>query len=619
VIEDLGSLFAQDATSKLLSSNALLTADRTVRECSSVFEEVSVALKKSKKNTLGRLMLPFREPKIELLRSHIDKLKSTLQLLMQVLIHAHQVAAQKYDREAEAAHREQIKELLQNNKNSTKRYEESLMRYSMSEDSTIADAGESTVKSDPSSGAASSMISIATVKSTITMETLDTCIQHVRMLLRNIRTLQLALEQRQDGADPSEQQQRLIDSYFRAREHLDSALLGNFEDHLTPSVDDDVAALRPLKEVENNYGKLKFNRLALKEKAETGPCALHGQIEADMKRPRPPLTKASCHSRTWALSDGSKSSYQQRTFELEEDVFAAPSEEPKKDDNVGEIGVHVDDIPPSLVFNGDMELKHSNTECTVKSLSVGCPQLPRSHRPVREKTQPPTSFSQKVLSGRRPRKGDMSSTIIDEPARLLRYEEQQMYLDRTATEQREQEEAMQQRYTTRTQPRPTSHHTCLQKAVAITREQGDIDSGERRKRGAQRIVPSDVISSSALPSLESPVQDFSSGLPSPESPGQETSDALPSDQGFVLPDDMDKVLFGFLYDTHGVRTNAGGYNRDVVMDNSEVPYIGSRTSGKESLLQSRRRPTYGRYQLRLKKDELDEEVDNLLKDWIVMP
>lgn len=94
VIDELGDIFKQDQSSNLLSKNAIKTADETVRECSSVFSELDAALKRSGKNKIGRLMLPFRESKIELLRSHIDKLKSTLQLLMQVLSHAHQIASQ---------------------------------------------------------------------------------------------------------------------------------------------------------------------------------------------------------------------------------------------------------------------------------------------------------------------------------------------------------------------------------------------------------------------------------------------------------------------------------------------------------------------------------------------
>lgn len=94
VIDELGRIFKQDETTALISKNAVNTAEETVRECSNVFTEMEAALKKFKKNTLGRLMLPFREPKLELLRTNIDRLKSTLQLLMQVLTHAHQIATQ---------------------------------------------------------------------------------------------------------------------------------------------------------------------------------------------------------------------------------------------------------------------------------------------------------------------------------------------------------------------------------------------------------------------------------------------------------------------------------------------------------------------------------------------
>jgi len=94
VIDELGHIFKQDETAALISKNAVNTAEETVRECSNVFTEMEAALKRSKKNTLGRLMLPFREPKLELLRTNIDRLKSTLQLLMQVLTHARQITAQ---------------------------------------------------------------------------------------------------------------------------------------------------------------------------------------------------------------------------------------------------------------------------------------------------------------------------------------------------------------------------------------------------------------------------------------------------------------------------------------------------------------------------------------------
>jgi flagellin-specific chaperone FliS len=94
VIDELGSIFKADDTSALLSKTALKTADETVKECANVFEELEKGLKKSAKGKMGKWLLPFKESKMETLRAHVDKLKSTLQLLMQVLTHAHQVDSQ---------------------------------------------------------------------------------------------------------------------------------------------------------------------------------------------------------------------------------------------------------------------------------------------------------------------------------------------------------------------------------------------------------------------------------------------------------------------------------------------------------------------------------------------
>ncbi|KAH7125388.1 hypothetical protein B0J11DRAFT_401353, partial [Dendryphion nanum] len=218
VIKELGEIFRQDQTSTLLSRSALRTADETIQKCSTVFTELDVALQKTKKNTIGRLMLPFRESKIDLLRSHIDKLTSTLQLLMQVLIHAHQVASQKLNREAEAAQREEIKALLKKKNTATKRYEQSVMDYT-SENSEVEN--DSTLVS-----MRSSTVSVAQVETTVTAEKLGECLQHVQSLLQNIQILQKALSTA-EVTEHSEHQQRLIGSYFNARTHLDSVLLGN--------------------------------------------------------------------------------------------------------------------------------------------------------------------------------------------------------------------------------------------------------------------------------------------------------------------------------------------------------------------------------------------------------
>jgi hypothetical protein len=227
VIEELGDVFKDDETSTLMSGNAIKAAKETMSECSTVFAEIDATLKKSKKNTFGRLMLPFRDNKIELLRNHIDKLKSTLQLLMQVLTHAHQVATKKLDREAEAKQKAQIQELIELKKRSAKKYEESLLNFSVSDSSTIYDDDVSSLDQEKVDGnpIRGMNINAAAIGSTITPKTLDTCVQHVRLLLEDIERLQQTLATQVVGDDHSEHHQRLIGSYFRTRGHLDSVLL----------------------------------------------------------------------------------------------------------------------------------------------------------------------------------------------------------------------------------------------------------------------------------------------------------------------------------------------------------------------------------------------------------
>ncbi|OCL05709.1 hypothetical protein AOQ84DRAFT_92989 [Glonium stellatum] len=232
VIDELGRVFKRDETAALISKNAVDTAEETVRECSNVFVEMAATLKKSKKNTLGRLMLPFREPKLELLRTNIERLKSTLQLLMQVLMHAHQIAATKPDKEIVAVQRQQIKALIQTKKESTKRYEESLRSYNISEGSTEVDdddelgvtTNEKTENTDRGLNIFSTASSMGT---TITAKGLESCVEHIQKLLKDIEAVQRVLGANAEGASSTEHEQDLVGSYFRTRSALDSVILGS--------------------------------------------------------------------------------------------------------------------------------------------------------------------------------------------------------------------------------------------------------------------------------------------------------------------------------------------------------------------------------------------------------
>ncbi|KAI4652451.1 hypothetical protein J4E93_002653 [Alternaria ventricosa] len=234
VIQELGAIFERDETANLISENAVRTANETIKECFAVFTELELKINKDKPGKMSRLMLPFKDNKIELLRSQIDKLKSTLELLMQVLIHAHQVSSEKYNREAEAKHREEIKQLLENKKQATKKYEESLRNFSISDGSTVVDDGDRSVKDKDDVGSSSNLFDAAgAMGSTINPDTIATCVDHVRSLLADIETLQLALARQVNGDDHSDHHQKAIGSYFLARSHLDIVLLGKSQANAT--------------------------------------------------------------------------------------------------------------------------------------------------------------------------------------------------------------------------------------------------------------------------------------------------------------------------------------------------------------------------------------------------
>ncbi|KAF3034229.1 DNA-directed RNA polymerase II subunit RPB1 [Didymella heteroderae] len=227
VIEELGDVFKHEETASLVSNKAVKTANDTITECSALFAQIDATLRKSRKNTVGRLFLPFRDTKLELLRSHVDKLKSTLQLLMQVLTHAYQVASRKLDRAAEDRQREEIRKLLEKKDESARKHEELLRRDSASKSSTLVDDdGEAAVATKDQD----SVMAAKAIGSTITTQSLAECVDKVRELLQNIESLQQALASARPGDDHSCHHQGLVASYFLTRAHLDQVLLGNSRD-----------------------------------------------------------------------------------------------------------------------------------------------------------------------------------------------------------------------------------------------------------------------------------------------------------------------------------------------------------------------------------------------------
>jgi hypothetical protein len=102
VLKELGTSLADDKQGMVASDNAIKTALEVVAKCSEVFHDIETTLQKGTtkaggdKHGIGRLHLekfkwPFLQPKMELLRSNLESLKSTLTLMLNVLSYAHKV------------------------------------------------------------------------------------------------------------------------------------------------------------------------------------------------------------------------------------------------------------------------------------------------------------------------------------------------------------------------------------------------------------------------------------------------------------------------------------------------------------------------------------------------
>lgn len=110
VLEELGANLKHDEQAKLYSGSAVQTAKDVVRECESVFTEINAVVAKAMESAskgkgfkkggklalsaLDRLKWPFLQPKMEVLRSNLERLKSTLVLMLNVLTYARDLRAE---------------------------------------------------------------------------------------------------------------------------------------------------------------------------------------------------------------------------------------------------------------------------------------------------------------------------------------------------------------------------------------------------------------------------------------------------------------------------------------------------------------------------------------------
>lgn len=97
VLQQLSRVLKKDEQLRLCSDEAIETAKSLVTECRKIFSELDEALdsrpssNKYISSLKDRLKYPFLEPHIDLLQSNLERLKSSLVVILNVLIFAEQL------------------------------------------------------------------------------------------------------------------------------------------------------------------------------------------------------------------------------------------------------------------------------------------------------------------------------------------------------------------------------------------------------------------------------------------------------------------------------------------------------------------------------------------------
>lgn len=100
VLRELGHELQKDEEAKLCSNEAMTTARNVIDQCTKVFTDLDDTLDKNQpvpkeaaafKKWAQRLKYPFIEPHVDLLRTNLERLKSTLLLMLNVIMYAGQL------------------------------------------------------------------------------------------------------------------------------------------------------------------------------------------------------------------------------------------------------------------------------------------------------------------------------------------------------------------------------------------------------------------------------------------------------------------------------------------------------------------------------------------------
>ncbi|ETI28831.1 hypothetical protein G647_01283 [Cladophialophora carrionii CBS 160.54] len=169
VLEQLGAHLEQDEDAKLYSGSAVETVKDVMTECEVVFQEIEGVLAKATDSVakrwprkggkvalsaMDRLKWPFLQPKMALLRSNLERLKSTLMLVLNVLIYARDSRVEKESsptgRGNDLYQRTLLENLFLANQQATRKYEALLSMIESQGENALAATGQSLYQ-DPGS------------------------------------------------------------------------------------------------------------------------------------------------------------------------------------------------------------------------------------------------------------------------------------------------------------------------------------------------------------------------------------------------------------------------------------------------------------------------------------
>ncbi|KAK4043884.1 hypothetical protein C8A01DRAFT_12605 [Parachaetomium inaequale] len=95
IISQLGCRLEDSQVQALVSEDTIRLTQDAVAECEAIFQAMEDVIAKIRSSgSMAKRTLYFRDSKIELLRSNLDRMKGNLNLLMGVIIHGTQMATE---------------------------------------------------------------------------------------------------------------------------------------------------------------------------------------------------------------------------------------------------------------------------------------------------------------------------------------------------------------------------------------------------------------------------------------------------------------------------------------------------------------------------------------------